>query len=65
MINTDHKNYYKFQVYKVNQNSPLYSKIKPADEILNIIKKEDLKKNLDEKEYCIYTKWAAGTEKQN
>ena len=64
MINTDHKNYYKFQVYKVNQNSPLYSKIKPADEILNVIKKEDLKKNLDEKEYCFYTKWAAGTEKK-
>ena len=55
MINTDHKDYYKCQVYKVIQNSPLYSKIKPADEILNIIKKEDLKKNLDEKEYCIYT----------
>ena len=62
MLNTDHKDYYKCQVYKVNQNSPLYSKIKPADEILNIIKKEDLKKNLDEKEYCIYTKWAGGTE---
>ena len=61
-INTDHEHYYKFQVYKVNQNSPLYSKIKPADEILNIIKKKDLKKNLDEKEYCIYTKWAGGTE---
>ena len=61
-IDTDHEHYYKFQVYKVNQNSPLYSKIKPADEILNIIKKEDLKKNLDEKEYCIYTKWAGGTE---
>ena len=55
MINTDHKDYYKCQVYKVIQNSPLYSKIKPADEILNIIKKGDLKKNLDEKEYCIYT----------
>lgn len=64
MINTDHKHYYKFQVYKVNKNSPLYSKIKPADEILNIIKKEDLKKNLDEKEYCIYTKWPGGTEKK-
>ena len=64
MINTDHKHYYKFQVYKVNQNSPLYSKIKPADEILNVIKKEDLKKNLDEKEYCFYTKWAGGTEKK-
>ena len=64
MINTDHKNFYKFQVYKVNQNSPFYSKIKPADEILNVIKKEDLKKNLDEKEYCFYTKWAAGTEKK-
>ena len=61
-IDTDHEHYYKFQVYKVNQNSPLYSKIKPADEILNIIKKKDLKKNLDEKEYCIYTKWAGGTE---
>ena len=62
MINTDHRYYYKFQVYKVNQNSPLYTKIKPADEILNIIKKKDLKKNLDEKEYCFYTKWAAGSE---
>ena len=61
-IDTDHEHYYKFQVYKVSQNSPLYSKIKPADEILNIIKKKDLKKNLDEKEYCIYTKWAGGTE---
>ena len=39
-IDTDHEHYYKFQVYKVNQNSPLYSKIKPADEILNIIKKK-------------------------
>ena len=27
-------------------------------------KKEDLKKNLDEKEYCFYTKWAGGTEKK-
>ena len=44
MINTDHKHYYKFQVYKVNQNSPLYSKIKPADEILNIIKKKRFEK---------------------
>ena len=64
MLNTDHKDYYKCQVYKVNQNSPLYSKIKPADEILNIIKKEDLKKNLDEKEYCIYTKSAHETQKK-
>ena len=64
MLNTDHKDYYKCQVYKVNQNSPLYSKIKPADEILNIIKKEDLKKNLDEKEYCIYTESAHETQKK-
>ena len=64
MLNTDHKDYYKCQVYKVNQNSPLYSKIKPADEILNIIKKEDLKKNLDEKEYCIFTKSAHETQKK-
>ena len=64
MINTNHKHYYKFQVYKVNESSPLYSKIKPADEILNVIKKDDLKKNLDEKEYCFYTKWAGGTEKK-
>ena len=62
MINTDHRYYYKFQVYKVNQNSPLFTKIKPADEILNIIKKKDLKKNLDEKEYCFYTKWAPRSE---
>ena len=64
MLNTDHKDYYKCQVYKVYQNSPLYSKIKPADEILNIIKKEDLKKNLDEKEYCIYTESAHETQKK-
>ncbi len=64
MLNTDHKDYYKCQVYKVNQNSPLYSKIKPADEILNIIKKEDLKKNLDEKEYCIYAESAHETQKK-
>ena len=55
-INTDHKNYYKFQIYKVNPNSLLYSKVKPADEILNIIKKDDLKNDLDEKEYCYYSK---------
>ena len=64
MLNTDHKDYYKCQVYKVNQNSPLYSKIKPADEIINIIKKEDLKKNLDEKEYFIYTESAHETGKK-
>ena len=55
MINTDHKNYYNF-MYKVNQNSPLYSKIKPADEILNVIKRrfeKIWKKNI------VYTKWAA------
>ena len=55
-INTDYKNYYKFQIYKVNPNSLLYSKVKPADEILNIIKKDDLKNDLDEKEYCYYSK---------
>ena len=64
MLNTDHKDYYKCQVYKVNQNSLLYSKIKPADEILNIIKKEDFKKNLDEKEYCIYAESAHETQKK-
>jgi len=64
MIDTDHKNYYKFQVYKVNQNSPLYSKIKPGDEILDIIKKEDLKKDLDEKKYCIYAETTHEIEKK-
>ena len=55
-VNTDYKNYYKFQIFKVNPNSLLYSKVKPADEILNIIKKDDLKNDLDEKEYCYYSK---------
>ena len=63
-INTDHKNYYKFQIYKVNPNSLLYSKVKPADEILNIIKKDDLKNDLDEKEYCYYSKVGGNIEKR-
>ena len=63
-INADHKNYYKFQIYKVNPNSLLYSKVKPADEILNIIKKDDLKNDLDEKEYCYYTKAGGNIEKK-
>ena len=29
-VNTDYKNYYKFQIFKVNPNSLLYSKVKPA-----------------------------------
>ena len=44
MINTDHKHNFKFLVVEVNQNSPLHSKINPGDEILNIIKKEELEK---------------------
>ena len=63
-INTDHKNYYKFQIYKVNPNSLLYSKVKPADEILNIIKNDDLKNDLDEKEYCYYSKVGGNIEKR-
>ena len=63
-INTDHKNYYKFQIYKVNPNSLLYSKVKPADEILNIVKNDDLKNDLDEKEYCYYSKVGGNIEKR-
>ena len=66
MINTDHKHNFKFQVFKVNQNSPLYSKINPGDEILNIIKKEELEKfkKSDEKDLCHYTKYPRGVEKK-
>ena len=66
MINTDHKHNFKFQVFKVNQNSPLHSKINPGDEILNVIKKEELDKfkKLDEKDLCHYTKYPRGVEKK-